>query len=144
MIQIALELNRERVQIRDSKLPAPVVTYVVTERKWRLEEPYTYPDGNHRINVPDQFTFDLASIPRPLWWLIAPFELSISAPLIHDFLYRYAGQPPSGSITPPRTYSRKETDLLFRRIMKEEGVWAWRRIPAYRAVRLLGGPAWGR
>lgn len=144
MKQFALELDKKRVEIQDSSLTAPIITYLVNEEKWRVEQPYIYRDGNHSINVPDKFMFDLVSIPRVFWWLIVPFELSISAPLVHDFLYRCSGQPSSRSITPPRTYSRVESDLLFRMIMKEEGVWAWRRIAAYHAVRWFGEAAWGK
>jgi hypothetical protein len=82
-------------------------------------------------------------VPRPFWWLIAPFELSIAAPLIHDFLYRYRGQPPAGSIVPPRSYDRRQSDQLFRELMRLEAVPAWRRAAAYRAVRWFGGAGWG-
>jgi hypothetical protein len=138
------ELDQSPVEIPTSGLPSPVLTYLVSEKQWRLEEPYRYRDGAHLIAVPDQFTFDLASIPRPFWWLIAPFELSIAAPLLHDFLYRYRGDPPAGSIEPSRTYSRAEADGLFRRVMALEGVSGWRRAAAYRAVRWFGAAAWSR
>jgi hypothetical protein len=133
------ELDQSPVEIPSSGLPSPVLTYLVSERKWRLEEAYSYRDGAHRIRVPEQFEFDLASIPRLFWWVIAPFELSIAAPLLHDFLYRYRGDPPAGSIEPPTIYSREESDRLFRRVMASEGVPRWRRAAAYRAVRWFGG-----
>ncbi len=142
MKPFARRLSRDPVAIAESSLPSPVVTYLVQERTWRLEAPYSYQDDAHRISVPDQFEFDLASIPRPIWWLVAPFDLSIAAPLLHDFLYRYQGDPPAGSIVPPRSYSRAEADLLFRDVMAKEGVWAWRRFAAYRAVRWFGSGAW--
>ena len=142
MKEFVRRLNREPVAIAESSLPSPVVTYRVQERTWRLEADYSYQHDAHRIGVPDQFEFDLASIPRPFWWLVAPFELSIAAPLLHDFLYRYAGDPPAGSIVPPRSYSRAQADLMFRDVMKQEGVWAWRRVAAYRAVRWFGSGAW--
>ena len=134
--------RRDPGVIAESSLPSPVVTYLVQEQTWRLEAPYSYQDDAHRIGVPDQFEFDLASLPRPFWWLVAPFDLSIAAPLLHDFLYRHQGDPPAGSIVPPRSYSRAEADLLFRDVMAKEGVWAWRRFAAYRAVRWFGSGAW--
>jgi hypothetical protein len=137
------QLLRARVVIARSALPAPIVSYDVSEGKWRLEAAYGYFDDPNQITVPNQFAFDLASVPRPFWWLIAPFELSIAAPLLHDFLYRYQGKPPGSAVDPPRTYSRRETDLLFRTIMTQEGVPAWRRAAAYRAVRWFGAAAWG-
>lgn len=142
MKEFAQRLDNESIEIQASSLPAPVVTYLVQERMWRLEAPYICQHEVHRITVPDQFEFDLASVPRPFWWLIAPFELSIAAPLLHDFLYRYGGEPPDGSVVPSRSYSRREADLLFRDIMEQEGVSPWRRAAAYRAVRWLGAGAW--
>lgn len=143
MKDVAYELSHTRVGIAGSTLPPPVVSYDVSTRKWRLEAAYDYFDDPNQITVPNQFTFNLASVPRPIWWLIAPFELSIAAPLLHDFLYRFRGSPPAGSIVPPRTYSRQQTDLLFRNVMTQEGVPAWRRAAAYHAVRWFGAGAWG-
>jgi hypothetical protein len=136
------ELDQSPVEIPASGLPSPVLTYLVSEKKWRLEAAYGYRDGAQLITVPDQFEFDLASIPRLFWWLIAPFELSIAAPLLHDFLYRYRGDPPAGLVEPPRSYNREEADRLFRRMMASEGVSRWRRAAAYRAVRWFGGASW--
>lgn len=144
MKAFALELDNQLVRIAGSPLPDHPVISHLGRKKWRLEQPYAYRDGNHEITVPARFEFDLASIPRALWWLIGPFDLSVAAPLIHDFLYRYRGQPPDGAIEPARTYRRKEADQLFRAIMKQEGVWWWRRAAAYRAVRLVGGIAWAK
>jgi hypothetical protein len=134
-------LDHERVKIDDSRLPSPVVSYV-TGRVWRLEHAYVYQDGPRRITVPNGFEFDLSSVPRWFWFLIAPFELSLAAPLLHDFLYRYAGSPPEAAVVPPKAYSRLETDQLFRRVMVQEGVPSWRRTLAYWAVRLFGRVAW--
>ena len=126
------KLDNHVLEVEKSKLKAPVITYLVSEKLWRLEATYAYQDGGHEITIPEGFKFDLSSIPRPLWWIVAPFELSISAPLVHDFLYRNGGKVPS------KTYTKKEADLLFRRMMAEEGVSAWRRGAAYQAVRLFG------
>ncbi len=134
--------EQESIAVEASSLPAPVVTYIGPGNRWRLEEAYEYQDGAHAITVPAGFIFDLASIPRVFWWLISPFELSIAAPLLHDFLYANEGDPPEGSIDPPRIYTRKEADLLFRTIMEIEGVPSWRRSTAYWAVRSFGWIGW--
>jgi Protein of unknown function (DUF1353) len=137
----ATQLDNQPVEIPSSTLPPPVLTYLGNDR-WRLEADYMYQDGDHKITVPAGFEFDLSSVPRAFWSLIAPFELSITAPLLHDFLYHYGGDPPAGAIEPPRKYTRREADDLFRRVMEQEGVPAWRRLSAYAAVRLFGGSAW--
>jgi hypothetical protein len=131
----AYTLERDRVEIPGSRLPPPVLTYR-GDGRWRLEVAYTYADDETAIAVPVGFELDLASVPRVFWPLIAPFELSIVAPLVHDFLYR------SGGKTATRTYMRAEADALFRRIMTAESVPKWRATLAYVAVRLFGRSAW--
>lgn len=137
----AFRLQADAVQIEESALPPPVLTYDTGTRRWRLESDYSYRGNGVTITVPDGFQFDLSSIPRPLWWLIAPFELSISAPLLHDFLYQSGGNAPH-AIEPDKEYTRSDTDALFKRIMEQEGVAGWRRGAAYLAVRVFGGFAW--
>jgi hypothetical protein len=144
MKPFAFELENKQVTIQASALPSPVVTFLVAEKRWRLEQAYSLRTNGHQITVPERFEFDLASVPRALWSLIAPFELSISAPLVHDFLYRFAGEPPAGSVAPLKVFSRPETDVVFRDTMEEEGVSAWRRATAYRMVRWFGSGAWGK
>ena len=39
------------------------------------------------ITVPNGFVTDLASVPRAMWWLIAPFDVARAA-IIHDLLYK--------------------------------------------------------
>ena len=39
------------------------------------------------ITVPTGFVTDLASVPRAMWWLIAPFDIARAA-IIHDLLYK--------------------------------------------------------
>lgn len=134
-------LDHDAVVVAESRLPAPLVTYL-GDGLWRLERDYDYRDDDTTIAVPAGFEFDLSSVPRLFWSLIAPFELSIAAPLLHDFLYRYGGTPPAGTVRPPRAYTRAEADRMFRQIMRAEGVSAWRRFLGYAATRVFGRSAW--
>jgi len=137
----ARALENDVVDVAASRLPPPLLTWI-GDGRWRLETDYAYRDGEAVITAPAGFQFDLSSVPRVLWWLIAPFELSIAAPLLHDFLYLYGASPPAGSIEPPRTYTRAEADRLFYGIMRAEGVPGWRRMLSLAAVRLFGQNAW--
>lgn len=105
--------------------------------RWRLVRTYLYHGRLCTIVIPEGFRCDLASVPRLVWWLIAPFELSLAAPLVHDFLYRYGGMLASGQVL-----IRAEADTLFRELMEREHVPAWRRFLAYWAVRLFGRSSW--
>lgn len=135
------------VKVIGSELEAPVITYdplAPADESWVLREDYKYFDRETGvwIKVPAGFRFDLASVPRAVWSIIAPFELSIAAPLLHDFLYRHGGAPPRGTIRPYRAWTRAEADRLFRDVMAREGVPGWRRWAAYLAVRAFGGGSW--
>lgn len=125
-------------------LPPVQLTYRLREGEWRLEAPFRCEVGGSRLEVPDGFRFDLASVPRVFWVLVAPFELSLAAPLVHDFLYRWAGVLPRGSVVPWRSFSRAEADRAFCRLMARQGVAGWRLATAYLAVRLAGFLAWRR
>lgn len=43
------------------------------------------------ITVPVGFVTDLASVPRAMWWAIAPFDVARAA-IIHDLLYKVIRQ----------------------------------------------------
>lgn len=118
---------------------APLLTYHVVRRRWRLAVTYVHEAPAFTLVIPAGFVFDLASVPRMVWWMIAPFELSIAAPLVHDFLYRYSGMLASGEVI-----TRRVADRLFWELMVRELVPGWRRVLSYIAVRLFGWMAWGR
>ena len=128
--------------IAGSCLPPVKVTYFVVENTWELLEEYRLDWDGSELRIPAGFAFDLATIPRLFWRVIAPFELSIVAPLAHDFLYEYDGILPPGSLVPMRRVRRREADLLFLQLMAKEGVVLWRRILAYLAVRGFGWLWW--
>jgi hypothetical protein len=82
--------------------------------------------------IPKGFKTDLASIPRPLWWFIAPTDWGILVPAImHDYFYRDATLP------------REMADFLFKEKMKDFGMGFIKRNLAYFAVRLFGGQYYG-
>lgn len=112
--------------------------------KWRLVEPYSYYDSEHdvTITVPAGFEFDLASVPRFFWRIIAPFELGIEGPLVHDAAYGTRGFP-AGWTDPERMYTRKEVDALLLHIAGQGGASPWKRRAAYAVVRAFGRGAWG-
>lgn len=119
------------------------ITYDTARRTWRLLDDYSYEYQGHSLTAKKGYAFDLSSIPRPLWWLIAPNELSILAPLFHDLLYEFRGRLPDATyVNPYRTYTRREVDDLFLHLMEVEGVASWRRLSAYSAVRAAGALAW--
>lgn len=108
---------------------------------WEVQEHFHFhfqADGlpELEIHIEAGYQFDLASVPRFAWRIVAPFELGSVAPLVHDRLYELKGVLPGNA-----PVSRKEADLIFREIMKMEGVKKWRRNVAYWALR-IGGARW--
>jgi hypothetical protein len=129
----------------DPTLRPVVVTYYADRDSWELVDDYVLECADFRITVPSGYSFDLASVPRFFWRVIAPFELSLVAPLIHDFIYEYKGSLPPGSLRladhaldESMQFTRKQADALFLELMQREGVKPWRRKLAYWAVRLFG------
>jgi hypothetical protein len=112
------------------------ITYLVRDGEWESEHAVVVPDVDRgrELRIPAGFRYDLASIPRWLWPIIAPHELSLIAPLAHDWLYR----------NHDARYTRPEADNLFRDLMRRERVPKWRRASAYAAVRAFGAQAWER
>lgn len=157
-LRITMEPSQQSLQITrlqpdESNLPPVYVTYIAARKVWMLLADYrlVYEDrpGNRMIEfmIPIHFEFDLASIPRFLWPIISSFELSIAAPLIHDYLYRYKGRPIHHTATlhsvefVSQKISRKRADEIFYDIMILEGVPEWKAKAAFHAVRMFA-PKW--
>lgn len=126
--------------------PNPAVKYIGDN--WLLAEDciYTTNDG-FTIIAKSGFLTDLASIPRIFWALIASFELSITAPVFHDLIYRSAGEvtPPDGEVTPAgKIFTRQEADDIFLELMTRAKIPYWKRNVAYLAVRHFAESSWRR
>lgn len=121
-----------------------LVSYDPHRATWTVQRRMAILCEHHRFIIPKGFETDLSSIPRWLWWLIAPFELSVEAPLVHDWLYRHGGKPyhNRSPYAKRRQYTRADADRFLYTIAAHEGVWWWRRWLAYNAVRLFGARAW--
>lgn len=119
----------------------PEITYNVSLATWELMEDLHYQNYGVDLLILKGFLTDLSSVPRFFWRAIAPFELSITAPVVHDYLYRHGGRYVSLS-GQMRAMTRAEVDALFLHIMFDEGVGVFRRRAAYWAVRWFGGGSW--
>lgn len=84
-----------------------------------------------RIEVPEGFLTDFASIPRILWRYLDPEDPCVLYPsVVHDYLY--SAQP----------CSREVADKVFVEAMALAGARWDQRVAAYRAVRMFGGGHW--
>ncbi len=94
--------------------------------KWILVDELIYEGNTDRILVPQGFITDFASVPRVLWSLCPSYGKYTKAAVIHDYLYN------------SKILRRKDADGMFRRIMGELGVGAFKRYTMWAAVRMFG------
>ena len=130
-------------------------------RKWVLERALSYKNEDidvgalglvgvkcpaHRISVKKGFVTDLASTPKIMWNIIAPWDIARAA-IIHDFLYKrirqYRAGRNSGLGTENKEIVRtakKAADDVFLMGMKDAdpSVSTWKIYSAYYAVRMFG------
>ena len=125
-------------------------------RKWVLERALSYRDRNidvdtlekigvkcpaHKITCKKGFTTDLASVPRGIWWLIAPWDIARAA-IIHDLLYKRIRQyrADGGDDKDVISEAKKASDDVFHMAMKdaEPSVAKWKIAAAYYSVRMFG------
>jgi hypothetical protein len=103
--------------------------------EWELCEPLSYRivdlADSEVVNVPPGFVTDFASVPRVVWFWIAPWGRHGRAAILHDFLYQL------GAITDVRAGTmrrpgRLEADRIFREAM------------AVLDRKILSASRWGR
>jgi len=101
-----------------------------------VTKPYAYIHPIHgidvKVEVPQGFVTDFASIPSALHFIVQPFGRHAPAAVLHDYLYA-VGQKKA----------RRLADRLFLNAMREAGVPALRRSLMYRMVRFFGGGGYG-
>lgn len=138
----------------------------VNDKEYYLTADYTYywtedskslvarPGRQYRITIPTGFITDIASVPRFIWTLcgILPDGLHRGAAVIHDYLYQWRGRPKSGVLEEynesngwrpsAKTFTRREVDKLFIRVMEDAGVPGFKKHTMYWAVRAFGKLAW--
>ncbi len=116
----------------------------VSDRLYRLRSTYLYLNNDgFFLRIKKGYTSDGASVPRLVWTLtgITPDGLHRAAALIHDYIYDHAGRLPPQSCS-KLSWTRKEADQIFLRIMREAGVSSFKSAIAYRAVRAFGWTGW--
>lgn len=103
---------------------------------YQLVKYWSESNGRHyTISVPSDFVFDGASIPRVFWRLAGHPMLPryLAAAVVHDYLYGADLKETELQMT------RKEVDLLFYDMLREDGVGWIKGNEMYYAVRMGGG-----
>jgi len=99
---------------------------------------------NNKITVPKGFKTDLASVPRGIWWFIAPFDVA-RAGVVHDYLYWCIRQyrvanAQGGFISVETGEAKKAADKVFKEAMdvSAEHIAGWKKWCAWKAVCWFG------
>lgn len=93
---------------------------------WVTMNAYSILIDEKLITIPKHYRTDLASVPKLFWIFVAIYELGITPPIVHDFLYKEA------------RLNRKKADDLFLKMMKKEQVKPRKMWAAYWSVRFFG------
>jgi hypothetical protein len=117
--------------------PPPVVLLAVGPSKFRLLTRLMYKDRTgHPYPVPPDTgveTTDLASVPWPLWGVLAPYGHQLRPALLHDHLCDLANAMSEGG-----TEARRTADFMFREALGSVGV------PIVRRNVFWAGVSFGR
>ena len=95
------------------------------------------------IKVPTGFVTDLASVPRALWWAIAPFDVARAA-IIHDLLYKsirqYRWKMKDKEDKQLIKKAKIASDKVFKLAMKDADpkISGWKIYSSWKAVDLFG------
>jgi hypothetical protein len=125
-------------------------------RKWILERVLSYKNDSidsdsliavglggkmHEVKCSKGFITDLASVPRIIWWLIAPWDVARAA-IIHDLLYKTIRNYRAKGGTDKKVIAaaKKASDDVFLMAMLDASpsVPKWKIYSAYYAVVLFG------
>lgn len=96
---------------------------------WRVVEDARLTIFGGEIIIPKGFECDMASIPKCFQWFVPKRGKDIDVSIIHDYLYsehsRYA-------------LNREEADIIFRELMKRNGMSEFKANLIFRTVRMFG------
>jgi len=93
-----------------------------------------------KVTAPAGLKTDMASVPKFMWWLIAPFDVARAA-VIHDVLYakirNYRYHTGDDNVA---FHAKKVSDLVFKHAMDdaEPPVPGWKKYLCYQAVNWFG------
>jgi hypothetical protein len=118
--------------VRRGAFDAEMSIRAVTGTTWELLEPlvWTGTQGDTFV-VPAGFVTDFASVPRFLHWLVLPYGPYTRAAVLHDYLIEVRINNPD----PALRVTSRDTDGMFRRVMKDLGVPGVQRWIMWAAVR---------
>jgi hypothetical protein len=114
--------------------------WIISTRKWRLEEDWNYYINGVTYRVPEGFVFDGASVPKYFRSWLSPMGVLLIPGLIHDYGYKYAAILTDSA--EKFVKDQKQMDVLFRDVAIHVNGFTIINYIAYYALRLGGWFAW--
>jgi hypothetical protein len=122
-----------------------LLCWVITSRKWKIEDDWLYYiDGVQHV-VESGFVFDGASVPKYFRSWLSPMGILLIPGLVHDWGYYYASLTVVGVDSEPNVNvdkTQKEMDIIFRDIAIQVNGFRYINKVAYYVLRLCGFFAW--
>jgi len=112
-----------------------------SKRLWVFVQDWYYDLDGESYVIPKGFTFDGASVPKPLQAICNPMGILLYAAIIHDFGYRYSALLKANK-EPSKTLTRSEVDLMFYKVNLELNQLRLLSYVTYLAVRCCGYFIW--
>jgi hypothetical protein len=103
----------------------------------QLLAPVVYRAKEERLGAKEGFWTDFATVPRICTWLIPTMGAYTNGAIIHDALCELLNDFYRNPVGPKPAVNARDTDGIFRRIMREEGV------PPVRRRLIWVGVRWG-
>lgn len=101
----------------------------VSRYDYRTCAPLKVKINGELVIIPKGFVTDMASIPKPLWWLLSPQYSGFVYPaVVHDYMYRC-----------PSNHTRYFADSVFYSSLLQENISNFTARKMYYAVRVFGG-----
>lgn len=94
--------------------------------RYELLNDLEYSVNGEKLKVKKGFVTDFTSVPRALHWLFSKNSLQSRASIIHDNLYATGAR------------SRKDSDIFFKNLLRNDYATCLTRILMYLAVRIFG------
>ncbi len=114
----------------------PLIVRRVDATRWELVAPLSYQGRTDHWTIPSGTVTDFGSVPWFVQWLIPRTGVWTLATVLHDWLL--TDGIPAGLVT------SRQTDGVFRRVLREEGVDPVRRRLMWAAVRIAAPFSNGR
>lgn len=131
------------IETKSKGLFGAIWCWVMTTRKWKIEESWLFYIDGEQYCIEEGFVFDGASVPKYFRSWLSPMGVLLIAGLVHDWGYKYASLHRLGQDQNwEEAKTQKEMDIIFREIAVQVNGFRFINGIAYYVLRVCGFFAW--